>query len=451
MYCIVDIETTGSYASGSGITEISVYKHDGHKIVDQFTSLVNPERKIPLHITALTGINNAMVASAPTFEELAEYLFDFLQGNIFVAHNVNFDYSFVKHHLSKAGFEVNLKKICTVRLARKVFPGLPSYSLGRLCKSISIPIENRHRADGDAKATSILFERMLDHGGLNYIEEMLKKASGDQYLPLQITKSIINKLPVCAGIYYFKNEKQKVLYVGKAINIKKRVLSHFTSYDTGDKRQNFLREIVHIDFETCANELHALVLESTEIKRLWPKYNRSQKEPLIKYALYSYEDRGGYLRLAIDKKRKNITAHCSFNSLYDGIEQLRKMIADFDLHLPFCFMVKANTELVIEPCKDSFKKYNRKVLKALSELDASLPTYLVMEPLIEEDKLLCLLVEKGSFWGMGYVDSASSKSDIEQLKNTLVPYRDNNFIRNSLNNYVAENPGKVVRFDNLTI
>ena len=446
MYCIVDIETTGSYAAGSGITEIAIYKHDGERIVDHFTSLVNPGRKIPLHITALTGISNAMVATAPGFDELADHIFDFLQGNIFVAHNVNFDYSFVKHHLGKAGREINLKKICTVRLARKVFPGLASYSLGRLCKSVAIPIEDRHRADGDAKATTILFEQMLRLGGKTFMEEMLKKASGDQYLPLQINKSIINGLPTTAGIYYFKDEKKKILYVGKAINIRKRVLSHFTSYDIGDRRQNFLRLIHHISFECCANELHALVLESTEIKRLWPKYNRSQKEPLIKYALYSYEDRAGYLRLAIDKKRKNILSHCCFNSLHEGIEKLRQLIIEFDLHLPFCFMSKITVGAGFLECQDSTLEYNDKVSKALSALDLALPSYAVMEPVEEENKILCLLVEKGNFWGMGYLDASETNPNIEHLKNTLVPYRDNNFIRNSLNNYVTANPEKQLVF-----
>ena len=446
LYCIVDIETTGSYASGSGITEISAYKHDGKCIVEHFTTLINPERKIPIYITALTGISNAMVASAPVFDEVADKLFEFLQGNIFVAHNVNFDYSFIKHHLSKSGYELNLKKICTVRLARKVFPGLPSYSLGRLCKSVSIPIENRHRADGDAKATCILFEQMLSLGGQLFIDEMLKKASGDQYLPLQISKSIINNLPTCAGVYYFKDEKKKVLYVGKAINIKKRVLSHFTSFNTGDKRQNFLRQIHDISFETCANELHALVLESTEIKRLWPKFNRSQKDPLVKYALYSYEDRAGYLRLALDKKRKNIHCHCTFNSLHDAVEQMRQLVTDYNLHLPFCFMVKTITNSSLAECNDTVKKYNTKVRKALEALDLQLPSYAVMENVEEEKKTLCLLVEKGIFWGMGYLDVQDSKDDLEQLKNVLQPYRDNNFIRNSLHHYALENPEKVLHF-----
>ncbi len=157
MYAIVDIETTGGHASAFGITEIAVFIHDGSRIIKHFETLINPQQNIPSYITALTGINNAMVASAPVFEEIAPTLFDILKDQIFVAHNVNFDYSFIHHHLKVAGYELNVKKLCTVRLGRKVFPGLPSYSLGKLCRTLDLPIENRHRAGGDAQATVLLF------------------------------------------------------------------------------------------------------------------------------------------------------------------------------------------------------------------------------------------------------------------------------------------------------
>src|SRR5260221_613085 len=161
MYAVVDIETTGGYAAAHGITEISVYIHDGERVVKHFETLINPKQHIPYYITALTGISNAMVVDAPLFDEIAETLYELLSENIFVAHNVNFDYSFVKHHLKNAGLDLTTKKLCTVRLGRKVFPGLPSYSLGNLCRSLGIRIENRHRAGGDAKATVLLLEHYL--------------------------------------------------------------------------------------------------------------------------------------------------------------------------------------------------------------------------------------------------------------------------------------------------
>ena len=139
MYAIVDIETTGGYAAANGITEIAVYIHNGERVVKRFETLINPNRIIPHFITGLTGIDNAMVADAPLFDEVADTLFELLNDKIFIAHNVNFDYSFLKHHLKESGYELTAKKLCTVRLSKKVFPNLPSYSLGNLCR---LPVYN---------------------------------------------------------------------------------------------------------------------------------------------------------------------------------------------------------------------------------------------------------------------------------------------------------------------
>lgn len=446
MYCIVDIETTGGSASSSGITEVSIYRHDGKEITGHFTTLINPGHHIPSHITSLTGISNAMVASAPVFEEVAEKIYDLLSENIFIAHNVNFDFSFLKHQLHRSGYNLVVKKLCTVRLSRKTFAGLPSYSLGNLCRSLRIPVENRHRADGDAKATVLLFEKILLANGQVHIDEMLKKSSGEQWLPMQLDKKTIDRLPLTAGVYYFHDSKGKVIYVGKAINIRKRVSSHFTHNDAALRRQHFLRLIADITFKECTNELHALVLESTEIKRLWPKYNYSQKEPLQKFGLYSFEDNKGYLRLAIDKKKKNLPALCQFNLMYDGITLLRKMAEQFSLDLRLCHIDKTTftpEELeLLDPPSD----YNQKVMAALQELQKQLPTFAVMETGAKKDELLCLLMEKGSFWGMGYIDRQLKDAPVDTLKEKLQPYMDNNFIRNSLYAYAEANPAKRVSY-----
>ena len=154
MYAIVDIETTGGHASANGITEIAICIHNGKKVIERYSTLVNPKREIPMYISALTGITNDMVQHAPPFEDVAHDVFHLLNNKIFVAHNVNFDHSFVRHHLLAAGYELHCNKLCTVRLRRKILPGLPSYSLGKLCRHLGIENGNRHRAAGDAEATS---------------------------------------------------------------------------------------------------------------------------------------------------------------------------------------------------------------------------------------------------------------------------------------------------------
>ena len=442
MYAIVDIETTGGHASGNGITEVAIYIHDGFQVTDAFHTLLNPQQKIPVYITALTGISNAMVASAPSFEEVAAKIYGLLHNNVFVAHNVNFDYSFIKYHLKNAGYDLNVGKLCTVRLGRKIFPGLPSYSLGNLCRSKGIEITDRHRAVGDARATVILFEKMLTEGGQVHIDHMLKKSSSEQWLPLHLDKAVVAGLPNASGVYYFHNVKGKVIYVGKAINIKKRVSSHFTHNDADKKRQHFLRLIANITFTACANELHALVLESAEIKRLWPKYNYSQKQPAQKYGLYSFEDGKGYIRLAIDKKKKNLRAHYQFNLLHEGTVLLAKMADQFELHKKLCYIDRAPiSEKDIEFLEPA-SRYNGKVRQALEELELQLPTFALIDNGLLADEKLCLLIERGSFWGMGYIKTQPTPTDILSLKEMLNPYADNDFIRNAVYSFVERHPEK---------
>ena len=181
MYSIVDIETTGSRAIGNSITEIAILVHDGFNIVDEFHSLVNPGKPIPSFITSLTGINNAMVAAAPSFDEIADKIHGILSQTIFVAHNVEFDYSFVRNELKLSGYEWHAEKLCTVRMGRKFLPGYESYSLGRLCQNLGIDNDARHRAYGDAKATVEVFERILKNGGEEFFQMKYKLQNRQLY------------------------------------------------------------------------------------------------------------------------------------------------------------------------------------------------------------------------------------------------------------------------------
>ena len=442
MYAIVDIETTGGHAAANGITEIAVYIHNGKRITKHFESLVNPQQNIPTYITALTGIDNRMVQDAPAFKDIAATIYNLLKDEIFVAHNVNFDYSFINHQLKAAGFQLPARKLCTVRLSRKVFPGMPSYSLGNICRSLDIVIDNRHRADGDAKATVLLLEQCLAGGGEEHIAQMLKKTSGDQWLPLQLNKADILHLPTGPGVYYFNDAKEKVIYVGKAINVRKRVSSHFTHNDPDKKRQHLLRSIVSITYKECATELEAIVLESTEIKRLWPRYNTSQKQPLQKFALYQFEDNRGYLRLAIDKKKKNTPHLYCFNLLNEGLVMLKKIIAQFELNERLCFIDTTPFTEEDLAALESPADYNAKITMALEALDVQLPTFAVMDNGLKETEKLCLLIERGSFWGMGYLPHNLQTTSAADLKALLSPYADNETIRNSIYSFVEQYPGK---------
>jgi DNA polymerase-3 subunit epsilon len=166
LFVIIDIETTGNNPKYGSITELAIYQHNGQKVVNHFTTLINPEIDIPYFITKLTGINNEMVCNAPKFYEIAKTILELFRGNIFVAHNVSFDYQFIKEEFARLGYNFNSKTLCTVKLSKQLLPGHQSYSLGKLCSDLGINIKDRHRADGDALATVKLFEILLQKNEL---------------------------------------------------------------------------------------------------------------------------------------------------------------------------------------------------------------------------------------------------------------------------------------------
>ena len=227
-FAIVDIETTGGNAIRDKITEIAIYLHDGNKIVDEFSSLINPECTIPPFISRLTGISDEMVENAPRFFEVAKQIVRITDGAVFVAHNVLFDYGFIRQSFKSLGFNYSRDYLCTVRLSRKVLPGFKSYSLGNLCNNLNINIENRHRANGDALATVKLFELIISKNeSENGFEDFIKNDFLNLRFPPGFDRTILDKLPENHGVYYLHDESGKIIYIGKSNSIKQRILSHF--------------------------------------------------------------------------------------------------------------------------------------------------------------------------------------------------------------------------------
>ncbi|MBX9448884.1 MAG: GIY-YIG nuclease family protein [Taibaiella sp.] len=376
-YAIVDIETTGGNASGSRITEVAILIHNGTEVVERFETLVNPEKDIPVPIFALTGISNEMVSGAPVFGDIAEQVYTLLQGRIFVAHNVNFDYSFIRHQLEDCGYQWTAKKLCTVRMARKIRPGLVSYSLGNLCHALDITIENRHRAGGDAAATAILFGKLLEWDGDHMIPEMVKRASGDQRLPPNLPHEDFEALPERPGVYYFRNQAGKVIYVGKAVNLKKRVAQHFSGHNVYPQRQGFLREIYGISFEVCATELMSLLLECIEIKRLWPVYNRALKRFEPKYGLLVYEAMNGYRYLSVGKINKHFQCIQVFNREYEAQQFLRHLSVAFGIDHRLCKLGNIQPAASPEPLPDP-DLHNRLIEQALQYIEDQKESYFIM-------------------------------------------------------------------------
>jgi DNA polymerase-3 subunit epsilon len=452
LYAVVDIETTGSYAAGNGITEIAIVITDGKEVLDMYETLVNPGQPIPYFIQNLTGINDRMVAKAPPFEEVAAKVHEMLQDKIFVAHNVNFDYSFVKHHLQAVGYELDTRKLCTVRLTRKIIPGLNGYSLGKLCHQLNINLTNHHRAGGDALATAQIFNMLVERDDKNVIAGMLKGRNREQYLPPHLPVEQLDRLPTTPGVYYFYNVKGKAVYVGKAINILKRVKSHFSNNKPNKQKQDFLREIHRISYKECATELMAHILESTEIRKLWPIYNRSQRGYLPKFGLFVYEDQQGFKRFVIEKAKQNYKPLFTFNTIIEGHHWLRELISEFDLCPRLCYLAK------VADCGDGpdakgdcsvhidVTEYNIKVDRAMEWIARHLPTFAYIDKGIADNEESCILIKGGNLYGMGYIINRDTLKNIDLLQQHLEPMQDNDFIRNLVYKHAAQFPERCVEF-----
>ena len=303
-YAIVDIETTGAHAKGHGITEIAVVITDGTTELERWETLVDPGLNIPLHITHLTGITNDMVHSAPTFDAIADELEEVLSGCVFVAHNVGFDYAFIRGHYEAIGRVWSSPKLCTVRMARKLLPGHASYSLGRICEDLGIINDARHRAMGDCAATVKLFHHMLaTNRAADVVSGMLKRGERESWLPQHVPTSDFEALPSAPGVYRFLNKKGTPIYIGMSHNVRHRVRTHFNGSMKSARRQAFLRDIYCIKAESCGSVLMARLIEDELIRIHWPIHNRAQKSIPIRTAIVSYTDQRGFKRLHLQRQR----------------------------------------------------------------------------------------------------------------------------------------------------
>ena len=432
MYAIVDIETTGGNASYSRIIEVAVFIHNGIEVTDTYETLINPQASIPSYITALTGIDDDMVMHAPAFEDIAGELFKLLEGNVFIAHNVNFDFSFLKSEFEKAGLTYAAKRLCTVRLSKKLIPGKSSYSLGRLCGQVGITIESRHRAAGDAKATVKLFEMLksIDHN--DFIGLSLKKTSREAVLPPNLPKEDFDRLPAKPGVYYFHDQKGKVIYVGKAVDMKKRVASHFIGNSETRRKDNMVNNIYHISFQLCGNELLALLYESYEIKRLWPEYNQAQKRIAAVFGIYDYEDRNGYRRLGINRVRKMQQPLKTFRLMSEARNYIEAKVREYGLCAKLSGLQTSNAACYDHPhkcdgaCvqKVSREDYNKRFDEAIASFNEPESTYAILGKGREHHERSVVLVENGQYKGFGYIDKNIPISRAEELKDFLGYYTD---------------------------
>ena len=451
IYAIIDVETTGSGILGNRITEICIVLVKNERIIDKFVSLVNPERNIPIFITGLTGIDNDMVRDSPKFYEIAQRVVEMTEGAIFVAHNVNFDYNVIRGEFKRLGYVYTRKKLCTVRLSRKLIPGMLSYSLGKLCAALKIPLDNRHRAEGDTDATVLLFKKILSlDPEFEVFSFFLHARSKEATLPPHLDKKSIMVLPDQPGIYLFKNQKGKVIYVGKAKNIKQRVLSHF--YDKKNKEFALCQHTYSVDYEVTGNELIALLLEAEKIQSLYPRFNQAQKKKLAPYRIICYTNRKGVRQLAIDRSYATLQAIEIYYTRAEAIMRLEQLCFEFQLCPRYC-----NLQSVSEKCshykiknclgvcngKESVALYNIRVQKALKSLEEAQQNYLIKEKGRTLGEESFVLVKDGIYRGFGFINKEEDikyETDCEnflQLQNHT--YHTNKIIKSYVRKNGSEN------------
>lgn len=451
MYAILDIETTGGKYNEEGITEIAIYKHDGHGIVDKFVSLINPERSIQPFVVNLTGINNDMLRGAPKFYEVAKRIVEITSDCVLVAHNANFDYRILRTEFGRLGYEYQRKSICTVEVSKKLIPGMPSYSLGKLMHNLGVPISKRHRAEGDAAATTKLFEILLDKDGQKTIIGKSLRETPKRHLDNKLIL-LMDGLPSDTGVYYFHNAKGKIIYIGKSNNIKKRVNQHFTS--EASKARQIQREIETITFELTGNELFALLKENQAIKTHQPRYNRALKrnsllsKQVFSHALYPMMDENGYLRLKIlpaDFEKQPITTFTNLaqgKRILQGITDSHKLCQKLNgLHKTeaACF------DFSIQKCngaclgKEDAESYNLRVKEVIEKHGFPKGSLLLLDKGRKTGEKSVLWIERGCFRGMGYCDLNHQINNREILEKIITPMENNKDARHLIQGYLRKN------------
>lgn len=435
MYAVIDVETTGGSFVNERLTEIAVYLHDGNHIVDEFSTLLNPEQPIPYMITRITGISNEMVANAPRFCEVARKIVEMTEGAIFVGHNASFDYNFIRHEFKRLGYIYKRPTLCTVKLSRALLPGKQSYSLGKLCQDLGIIVENRHRAAGDALATTRLLELLLQTD-----RSAIENQSG------YTIPDIVKEVPEETGVYYLHDDQGKTIYIGKSNNMYERLVQHYRNNETVKAVEMFSR-VASISFETTGSELVALLLESDEIKKHKPLYNRAQRRSIFGYGLFEYTDDQDYHRLFIGRNMNGKQPVTSFTTMEHARNYLYGIVEQFELCQKLCGLYDTDGACFhygIKQCRgactglETPASYNRRVDAAVRLSGFMHADFYVIDHGRHDEEVAVVKVSGGRYAGFGYTDIAFT--DLESLDGCIKTYDDNRDTRQIIRNFLKKNP-----------
>jgi len=429
MYTILDIETTGGKYNEEGITEIAIHKFDGHKVVDKFISLVNPEKEIQPFVVNLTGINSKMLRTAPKFHEVAKRIVEITEDSVLVAHNAQFDYRILRTEFRRLGYNFERKTLCTVDLSKTLLPDAESYSLGKLVRSLGIAVSDRHRANGDALATLKLFKLLLTKDSdKSIIKSVVRKETHGELSERQL--DIVQKMPSETGVYYMHNKDGEIIYLAKSSNIKKRVNQHFTQ--NSDRARRLQKETKKVTFEKTGSELIAMLKEHEELRRNRPKFNARSKQRLFSHGLYVNESTKGYLCFEVAKIDPNKTKPITFNGIHSAENFLHKVTEEFKLCPKLNGFSKAKSncsayteELCNGACidKEPPSAYNARVIVALEKYSLAGKNCIIVDKGRELGEHSAVLIKKGQLTGLGFYDLNHQINNIHILESLITPIK----------------------------
>jgi len=457
VYAILDIEATGGKVGEESIIEIAVYKYDGKEIIDQFISLVNPEKKIDQYVQRLTHITDKMVLTAPKFHEVAKRIVEITDDCILVGHNVMFDYRMLKQEFNRLGYNFQKEWIDTFEYSEKLIPGLPSYSLGKLCQSLGIVITDRHRASGDARATVALFKMLIDKDSQKII---VKKTGLNQPKKAHSKyQKLLEGLPNSIGVFYLYNSKKQLIYISRSNNIARSVNQIFTSKTL--KANKLKRYTRSIKYEETGSGFLAAIKENNEVLNNQPMYNTKLVENKIyPFGLYFLASKRGYSRLEIGKVRK-VQPVLKFKTKERAKEVLEKIVNDYNLCQQVnagiksddsCFQYKVNKCNGACIKEESREIYNKRIEDFIRTTEYPSDTFLILDKGRKGTEKSFYLVERGEFKGYGYYEFHHQIKSLEKIHNILIPIQETDEIKNMLKYFlykVSSNLNQIIVLDEL--
>ena len=383
-----------------------------------------------------------MLKNAPKFYEVAKRIVEITEDCIIVAHNADFDYRILKTEFNRLGFPYKRKTLCTVELSKLLIPDMPSYSLGKLSRSLGIAISDRHRADGDAQATVKLFKMLLNKD----LEKNIIKQSIKTEKRSRITsnlKAIIEELPTETGVYYIHNKAGDIIYIGKSNNIKKRITQHFTGTNSKSKK---IQTLVHsVSYERTGNELVALLKESQEIKTNKPHLNRTLKKHIFSHGLYQFTDDKGYINLRIEHASKKELPITTFTNRQSGNNFINRMIEDYELCQKLTGYQKTQSSCFnyeVEQCngacigKEAVEDYNKRVTALINNHTYQDKNMLIIDRGRYIDEKSVIVIENGAFKGLGFFDLYHQINNHDVLLSLITPMPNNRDNQHIIQSYV---------------